>query len=172
MTPAPDPRKRTGMTLAPKPSPAYNADNPFRALLGVVVTDVAPGTATVVIDPIASVLLQARGIVHGGVYATLVDCATGEALQTVMPTGHEGFTVDLNLTYLRPVTGARLVAYGRAVRCGRTVGVATADIHDKDGALVATGRATFAVRPEGTQLRARPSRVHQGPASTTKGPEA
>lgn len=158
------------MTREPELAPAHDTDNPFRELLGVVVTDVAPGTATVVIDPIAPVLLQARGIVHGGVYATLIDCATGEALQTVMPAGHEGFTIDLNLTYLRPVTGARLVAYGRAVRCGRTVGVATADIHDKDGALVATGRATFAVRPEGTQLRARPSRVHRGPAPTTNGP--
>jgi uncharacterized protein (TIGR00369 family) len=158
------------MTMEPELSSAYEPDNPFRALLGVAVTEVGPGTATVVIDPIAPVLLQARGIVHGGVYATLVDCATGEALRTVMPAGQEGFTVDLNLTYLRPVTSSRLLAYGRAVRCGRTVGVATADIHDGDGTLVATGRATFAVRPEGTQLRAEPTgAAQQSRPSRTRG---
>lgn len=124
-----------------------DADNAFRALLGIVVRATGPGTATVTIDPVGPDLLQGRGIVHGGVYAALVDCAAGEALRSVMAREDDGFTVDLNVTYLRPVSGSRLEALGRAVKCGRSLGVAVADIHDGDGALVATGRATFAVRP-------------------------
>jgi uncharacterized protein (TIGR00369 family) len=143
------------MTSMPLPDDGSdeNADNPFRALLGIEVTEVGAGTATVTIDPVAPLLRQARGIVHGGVYATLVDCAAGEALRTVMRAEDEGYTVDLNVTYLRPVVDLALVAHGRTVRCGRTVGVAVADILDGSGALVATGRATFAVRPRGERLR-------------------
>lgn len=141
-----------------------NADNPFRALLGIRVAEIGAGTATVTIDPVSPLLRQARGIVHGGVYATLVDCAAGEALATVMRADDEGYTVDLNVTYLRPVVDLALVAHGRTVRCGRTVGVAVADILDGSGALVATGRATFALRPRAERLR--PSRVAEAPPQT------
>jgi uncharacterized protein (TIGR00369 family) len=146
------------MTSVPLPDGSdQNADNPFRALLGIEVTEIGAGTATVTIDPVSPLLRQGRGIVHGGVYATLVDCAAGEALTTVMRAEDEGYTVDLNIAYLRPVVDLALVAHGRTVRCGRTVGVAVADILDGSGALVATGRATFALRPRAERLR--PSRV-------------
>lgn len=135
------------MPTEPQPSSERDGQNPFRDLLGVRVTDTGPGTATVVIDPVPATLLQGRGIVHGGVFATLIDCAAGEALRTVMAAGDDGFTVDLNITYLRPVIDSPLKACGRAVSCGRSVGVAAADISDGSGALVATGRATFAIRP-------------------------
>lgn len=141
-----------------------NADNPFRALLGIQVTEIGAGTATVTIDPVSPLLRQARGIVHGGVYATLVDCAAGEALATVMRAEDEGYTVDLNITYLRPVVDLALVAHGRTVRCGRSVGVALADILDGSGALVATGRATFALRPRAERLQ--PSQVGEAPPHT------
>ncbi|WP_456598584.1 PaaI family thioesterase [Blastococcus sp. SYSU DS0616] len=135
------------MTALHEPPADDTVDNPFRALLGVRVTEVGAGTATVVIDPVAPSLRQARGIVHGGVYATLVDCAAGEALRTVMHPEDGAYTVDLNVTYLRPVVDLALIAHGRTVRRGRTVAVAVVDIQDGAGDLVATGRATFAVRP-------------------------
>jgi uncharacterized protein (TIGR00369 family) len=161
------------MTSAPLPDDGsdQNADNPFRALLGIQVTEFGAGTATVTIDPVSPLLRQARGIVHGGVYATLVDCAAGEALATVMRADDEGYTVDLNVTYLRPVVDLALVAHGRTVRCGRTVGVAVADILDGSGALVATGRATFALRSRAERLR--PSRGAEAPPHThPREPEA
>jgi acyl-CoA thioesterase len=129
------------------------AANPFRELLGVRMTDSGPGTATVVIDPVLPPLLQARGIVHGGVYATLVDCAAGEALRTAMGPGQDGFTVDLNITYLRPVDSGPLRAHGRVLTCGRTTAVAVADIYNGADDLVASGRATFALRPRGWSTR-------------------
>jgi acyl-CoA thioesterase len=135
------------MSSAPEPAFVPVARNPFRQLLGIRATESGPGTATVVIDPLPANLLQARGVVHGGVYATLIDCAAGEALRTVMQPEDDGSTVDLNITYLRPVSDAPLRACGQVVRCGRSVAVAVTDIYDGSGALVATGRATFAIRP-------------------------
>ena len=151
----------------PRRSSNAKANNPFRALLGIEVTEIGTGMATVTINPVSPLLRQGRGIVHGGVYATLVDCAAGEALRTVMRDEEEGYTVDLNVTYIRPVVDLALVAHGRSLRCGRSVGVAAADIFDGSGALVATGRATFALRPRGEQLRPL-GKTRTSPGSTSR----
>lgn len=124
----------------------FGSRNAFRELLGVRLEERGDGTATVVIDPVPEQLLQARGIVHGGVCATLVDCAGGEALRTALEPGEGAVTVDLNVTYLRPVAEGVLRACGRVLMRGRSVGIAVADVYDGQDRLVATGRASFAVR--------------------------
>lgn len=120
--------------------------NPYRRLLGVEVLRSADGEATVTIDPVGEELLQSRGIVHGGVYAALVDIGAGEAARSLLEPGETLATIDLNVSYLRPGDTDRLVAECRVLRRGRTIVFATADILGADGTLLASGRISMTIR--------------------------
>jgi uncharacterized protein (TIGR00369 family) len=127
-------------------APEATFTNPFRRLLRIEVAHSADGEATVIIDPVPDELLQSRGIVHGGVYAALVDIAAGEAIRSLLAPGETVSTIDLNVSYLRPGHTDALSAEGRVLRRGRGVAFATADILARDGTLLATGRISMAIR--------------------------
>jgi uncharacterized protein (TIGR00369 family) len=120
--------------------------NPFRELLGIEVLHSADGEATITINPVPEALLQSRGIVHGGVYAALVDMSAGEAIRSQLAPGETVSTIDLNVSYLRPGHTDVLVAEGRVLRRGRGVAFASADILAGDGETLATGRISMAIQ--------------------------
>lgn len=79
--------------------------------------------------------------IHGGIIATLADIACIFALMSAID--QDVPTLDLRIDYLRAAkAGEDLIAIGRTVKAGRTVGVADAEIRAPDGKLVAVGRAT------------------------------
>lgn len=88
-------------------------------------------------------------MVHGGLIAALIDSAAGAAMATTLPAGQRVATVDLKVDYLRPapVAGGALVAAAEVTHAGRMVGHASARVTTRDGRLIATGRAVFAVAP-------------------------
>jgi uncharacterized protein (TIGR00369 family) len=53
-------------------------------------------------------------------------------------------TIDLRVDYLRPARRGDLLAVGRTHRVGRTVSVASVEIQDATGTVVALGRAVYA----------------------------
>ncbi len=83
----------------------------------------------------------ARGHMHGGVIATLVDVACGMTM--VAFTGRGAPTVDMRVDFHRGVTPGDLRAEGRALRLGKSLAVVDASIFDSTGQLVASGRAVF-----------------------------
>lgn len=83
---------------------------------------------------------------HGGVLATLIDTATGYAValaqgpERILP----AVTISLSMQFLgQAQVGDVLIATGRHVGGGRTIGYATAEIHSADGRAIARGDATF-----------------------------
>ena len=52
-------------------------------------------------------------------------------------------TIDLRVDYLRPALKGDLVALARAIKVGRTVGVADVELRDSKGAVVAIGRCAY-----------------------------
>ena len=81
---------------------------------------------------------------HGAIVAGAVDIAAHAAitLKTRGPTP----TVDLRVDYLRPSSGADLLASARIVRAGRSLGTVRVDITEPGGRMVAAGMATFYLR--------------------------
>ena len=88
--------------------------------------------------------LNAAGTVHGGVLATLVDTAMGQAVRSVSGEDDVPATSQLTVTYLRP--GKPGVLEGRAsVRThGEHLTVVEAEV-EQDGRPVAHALATFAL---------------------------
>ena len=80
---------------------------------------------------------------HGGPIASIVDTVGDFAL--VMFVGRGLPTVNFRVDYFRPAIDTALITTGRVRRLGRTVGVADIDVLDEKGALIAIGRATYAI---------------------------
>lgn len=87
------------------------------------------------------------GSVHGGILATLVDIVTiGAVASAIGPNDLMNGTAELNISYLRPTLGARVVADGRVLKKGRSLAVVDAECSDGAGRLFAKGRAQYALR--------------------------
>ena len=88
---------------------------PVMHLLDVGGLEVEEGRAVVVMIP-QEFHYNSLGTVHGGILATLLDTATGCAVQSTLPAGVGYTSLDLMTRFLRPV----MVASG-ALRCEGTV---------------------------------------------------
>ena len=90
---------------------------------------------------------QQHGFVHAGAIATIADSACGYACLTRMPEGSAVLSVEFKINLLAPAIGERFTARGRAIRVGKTIGVATAEVlahaEGKDDVVVAVMQATM-----------------------------
>ncbi len=87
------------------------------------------------------------GTVHGGYAATMLDGAIALAVHTSLPAGTGYSTLDLKVTYLRPMTAASgpIRAEGRIVHLGRRVAAADGRLTDREGRLCAIASATIVI---------------------------
>ena len=82
------------------------------------------------------------GTLHGGVLCDIADAAMGIAYSSNLAEGESFTTLELNINFLKPVWKGRLLAVGRVVKQGRTVGLVECDITDEKGNLVARATST------------------------------
>ena len=115
---------------------------PFAKLLGLELEDIGGGTATLALQ-VRKELTQNAGVVHGGALASLIDTATAFAILSLLPPKESVSTVDLTISYLRPVSKGRLRAVARVVRAGRRLFVVSAEVFDENGNLVNTALSTY-----------------------------
>lgn len=115
--------------------------NPYRMLLGVEEIEATDGKAVLEL-PLKKELTQLRGTAHGGALASLIDMAVGSALHSKLADNESFTTVELSINYLRPGTGAKLIAKGNVVKFGKTICVGEAKIYNDEETLVAIGNAT------------------------------
>lgn len=87
--------------------------------------------------------LNPLGIVHGGVYCTLMDQVAGAAACT---RGSRCLTVNCETRFLGLPTGDRLLGHAEAIRMGRSLVVMRAWVTDAQGALCADGTYTFRMK--------------------------
>ena len=115
----------------------------FVDTLGVYGRTADDGTARLELDATEEHLNEA-GTVHGGVLATLVDTAMGQAVRSRTGAGDVPATSQLTVTYLRPGRPGRLQATGRVSTQGEHLTVCEADV-EQDGRTLVHAVATFAV---------------------------
>ncbi len=124
---------------------------PLHRVLGLSLDEVRPGFARVCMQTSPLSLTGIGGSVHGGLLAALVDIAMLEALfATFGPDSQPAGTADLNITYLRPATGARVYAEATVIKRGRMLSTTEVQISDEAGRLCAKGRTLYALRPTAT----------------------
>ena len=116
-------------------------DSPFFKLQAMSIEELGPGVSRVEIA-LATKHLQPFGMVHGGVYSTLVDAAGFWACYTLLEPAQGLTTVEMKLNYLAPTNQGMLVGWGRCLKQGRSLGLAEARVEDGQGRLLAHGTVT------------------------------
>jgi uncharacterized protein (TIGR00369 family) len=112
-------------------------------LLGLTLEDVAAGQVRFTLRTRQD-FANPQGTLHGGITATLLDSAMGCAVLSALPPGTHSTTVDLSVTFLRPVPldGTVLSAEGEVVHVGKRIATAHGRVHDRERRLVATATTT------------------------------
>ena len=85
------------------------------------------------------------GTLHGGVLCDVADLAMGMAFAATLEDDESFTTLELKINFLRPVFKEKLLAYGRVVKRGKSVGMVECDVKNSAGALVAKVSSTCMV---------------------------
>jgi uncharacterized protein (TIGR00369 family) len=123
---------------------------PLYHLTGSKPVAVGDGTTTWTM-PASQWLCSPTGFVEGGFLVYLADAAVATSSATLAPAGTACVAIDVTVKFIRPAPpdGRLLTAVGHVLNHGRTLSVATAEVRNADGKLVATALGSSLVRPRG-----------------------
>ena len=126
------------MTTQDVPTPELSA--PFDAELGLTYTDVTPDgvKAELTVKPS---LLQPMGIVHGGVWCSMVESLASVSAYVWLSANGGGNVVGVNnnTDFLRAVTGGKAYGAAEPVHRGRRQQLWLVTIRDEQDRLIARG---------------------------------
>jgi uncharacterized protein (TIGR00369 family) len=115
---------------------------PFASLVGIEIESVGPGVASMNLE-VRDVLRQNNGVVHGGAIATLIDSVAAFAVMPLLADHETATTVDLTVTYIRPLLSGTATASARVLREGSRIIAISAEVLDESGKLAASGLTTY-----------------------------
>ena len=118
---------------------------PYWQTLGLELMEVEPGRA--VFEANVSHALMQNGVVHGGVLASIADSACAVASIAHVYPERYATTINLQVSYLKPVTQGRFRAVGRCMKAGKKVLFCEAQVFDQDEGLVCTASSQLLVIP-------------------------
>jgi uncharacterized protein (TIGR00369 family) len=121
---------------------------PVFRLMGIRAVRLQEGEMTVAM-PASGWLVTALGVIYGGSLALLADAAITAATATIAPPATAFSPLDLKVNYLRPVFpgDGELTATARLIHRGRTITVATCEIVNASGKVVAVASGSVLILP-------------------------
>jgi uncharacterized protein (TIGR00369 family) len=119
---------------------------PIAKLMGFSIQEIGEGRVVFTCELDES-LYNPIGTVHSGLVCTLADTVIGCSVHTLLEPGVGYTSIDLSVSYLRPVhaDGTALRATGLVTRPGRRVAFANAEIVDASGKVVATASGSVLI---------------------------
>jgi len=103
------------------------------------------GTAVFIMDTNPESHGNVMGTLHGGVLATLADSAMGFAFATTLAAEESFATLEMKISFLRPVWRATLTASASVVQRGKTTGLVECRVTDERHRLIAHATCTCLV---------------------------
>ncbi|KQT27440.1 MAG: PaaI family thioesterase [Bradyrhizobium sp.] len=147
----PAPVARAAMTLSGMDAMRAIRDGrlpppPFAKLIGFTMAAVEPGRIVMELEPRED-LENTIGLLHGATAAALLDTAMGCAISTRLEAGQSSVTLDLKMTFLRPlsVRSGLISAEGRVIKLGRQTSYTEGFVRDGKEALAVHATATFSM---------------------------
>ena len=123
---------------------------PMAEVLGFKLDEIDEGKVIVSLDP-AEFHYNPMGILHGGMAATLFDTALGCAVQSLLPPAHAAPTMQLQVSYVRPITvqTGKIFCTGTIIHLGKRSATAEGRLNDGSGKLYAHATGTFMIAGPG-----------------------
>lgn len=140
---AQDRRKLTGLEYMRRVMTGEVSSSGMRQLMNFQLVEVSEGRAVFTVQPDER-HYNGLGIAHGGLAATLLDSATGCAINTMMPAGKVFTTLEMKINYVRPMTRetGEVRCEANVIHAGGRIATAEGRIVDSNGKLYAHGTAT------------------------------
>jgi 1,4-dihydroxy-2-naphthoyl-CoA hydrolase len=112
----------------------------FELAIGLTFTRITPDEVECEV-PVGPHLHQPYGLVHGGVYASIIEtlASVGAALHA-MTRQQTAVGLENTTSFVRAVRTGKLIGIARHVHRGRQTQVWEVDVRGEDGKLAATGR--------------------------------
>jgi uncharacterized protein (TIGR00369 family) len=126
---------------------------PVAELLGVELVEAGGGECTMRMEA-GERHSNPMGTIHGGILCDIADAAMGMAFFSTLEEGESFTTLELKINYLRPFWTGTLLAHGKVVSRGKTVGLTECRVVDDKDRLIAHATSTvMALRGDMAQGR-------------------
>nr|WP_299569887.1 PaaI family thioesterase [uncultured Williamsia sp.] len=135
-------RRHVAGTLGPDDRTFLRYPTAISRLLGFEITEIDAGTATLTVVTSQELHSNQQGTVHGGFVGELADAAIGTARSTTISPGESFTSIDLHMTFLRPMFAGTLFARAYPTHIGSTVQHYACEITREDGKIIATATST------------------------------
>src|SRR5262245_44728842 len=134
----------------------------FTVMLGLTFTRASDDEVACEV-PVGPHLTQPYGLVHGGVYSSIVEtlASVGAAL-FAMPKGLAPVGLENSTSFLRAVRSGKLVGGAGPVQRGRAARVWEVEVRGDDGKLAATGRVRLLCLEAGAAVAGETVQVKPG----------
>jgi uncharacterized protein (TIGR00369 family) len=114
---------------------------PVAELIGLEVVSFGEGETTMRLEA------QERhsnpmGTIHGGILCDLADAAMGMSFYSTLAEGETFTTLELKMNYLRPFWTGTLLAHGKVISRGKSIGLTECRVVDEQNRLIAHATST------------------------------
>ncbi len=120
---------------------------PYFQLQQMVIKKIDWGSSHLEI-PLEKRHMQPFGVVHGGVFASLLDAAGFWAVFSKVHPSKGMTTVELKINFLAPARRGLLIGHGKCIKLGKTLGLGEARIENEKGKLLAHATTTVMILKE------------------------
>jgi uncharacterized protein (TIGR00369 family) len=111
--------------------------------LGLELQSIGEGKCVVGL-PYAKHFGNARGEVHGGIVASLLDITMSQALRSKIDGVADVATISMTVSYLAPALGV-LTCTSTTIRGGRSIGFVEGEVNDAKGHAVCRAVGTYRI---------------------------
>jgi len=115
--------------------------HPFADLIGLEFSEHDAGRSVCSIET-AEKLLNPHKVVHGGVLYSLADTGMGAALSSLLDDGESCSTIEVKITYFRPVSTGKITCNSKVIHRGRKIASLESEIFENEN-LVAKASGSF-----------------------------
>lgn len=129
----------------------------FRSHVGYEIVEWRDGHAEIGLD-LGPEHGNSNGLLHGGVYMTIMDAAMGHATTwcPVKENRRVVVTVTLTTSFLAPAQGRRIRAIARLIKIEDRIGHCRGEIVDENGTLLVVAQGSFRYFPGSERLEGMP----------------
>lgn len=117
--------------------------HPFADLLGLTFEEHGGGTSLCTLT-VHHGLFNPQNVVHGGVLYSLADTGMGGALYTLLQENEYCATVEIKISYFKPVSSGKLACKTVVINKGKRIATLESEIWN-EGKLVAKASGSFAI---------------------------
>jgi acyl-CoA thioesterase len=117
--------------------------NPFTDLIGLEITEAGPGHSVCELNVVPA-HMNPSGVLHGGIPYSMADTGMGVAIYKSLEKGQRCATIEIKITYLRPVVSGRLICETQVIQRGRRFAFVESEVRNADR-IVAKATGTFVI---------------------------